>query len=91
MAAVILSSWIRERKSATENSSRIDHFRNELFMTIVYGYESRSRHSDYLPRPVVGLLILLYSREYLFLPDCAMLLIEKAMNDYYKSLIQLHG
>ena len=30
----------------------IDHFLNELFMNIVYGYESRSRHGDYLPRPI---------------------------------------
>ena len=34
----------------------IDHFRNELFMNLVYGYESRSRHGHYLPRPIVGLL-----------------------------------
>ena len=42
------------------------------------------------PCPIVELLVLLYSHEFLFLPDCAMLLLEKAMNDYYKSLIQLH-
>ena len=58
---------------------------------IVYGYESRSRHGNYLPRLIVGLLVVLYSREYLFLPDFAMLLFEKAMNDYYKSIIQHHG
>ena len=59
-------------------------------MTIVYGYESRSRHSDYLPCPIVILLVLTYSREYLFLADCAKLLLDKEMNDYYKSLIELH-
>ena len=35
----------------------IDHFFNVLFMTIAYGYESRWRHGDYLPRPIVGLLV----------------------------------
>ena len=32
-------------------------------------YESRPRHGDYLPHPILGLLVLLYSREYLFLAD----------------------
>ena len=37
-----------------------DHFRNELLMTIAYMsvYESRSRHGDHLPRPIVELLVL---------------------------------
>ena len=69
----------------------IDHFRNVLYMNIAYRYESSLRHGDYLPRPIVGLLELLYSLVYLFLADCAKLLLEKVMNNYYKSLIQLFG
>ena len=37
----------------------IDHFLNIFFMNIAYRYESRLHHGDYLPCPVVGLLVLL--------------------------------
>ena len=68
-----VSRFEKRGRFALECVADIDHFRNELFINIVYGYGSRLRHGDYLPRPIVGLLVLLYSREYLFVPDCAML------------------
>ena len=37
----------------------IDHFRNVLFMTIAYEYESRSRHGDHVPHLIVEKLVLL--------------------------------
>ena len=44
----------------------INHFLTVLFMNIAYGYESHSRHGDYLLRPIVGLEALLSTCECYF-------------------------
>ena len=47
----IHSSTLKHTKNVSDN---IDHFRNELFINPASGYESRTRHAEYLPRPIVG-------------------------------------
>ena len=43
-----------EGMKTQEDYPTIDHFRNELFINSTSGYESRARHAEYLPRPIVG-------------------------------------
>ena len=57
-ASTLNTSWaepdLKKEGASASFAPPIDHFRYELFINPASGSESRTRHAEYLPRPIVG-------------------------------------